>query len=83
MKHIKTSFKGTSYRHYDENEFRLRLLDYNWGRFYASFDVETAWNEMYQQILTVSDDLCPVKTFHFKDKKPAGYHDELVEYAII
>lgn len=81
VKYTKTTFRGRSYRLFDECEFKLRLQNYNWGRFYAAFDIDTAWQEFYQCILDVSDDLCPVKTFHFKDKKPAWYHDELVELA--
>lgn len=78
-KYVKTTFRGRSYRFYDDNEFKMRLLNYNWGRFYAAFDVDTAWQELYQCILDVSDELCPVKTFYFRDRKPAWYNDELVE----
>lgn len=81
IKHEKTTFQGRSYRNFDRAEFCERLQDYNWGRFYASFDVDTAWDEMYRRILAVSDEMCPIKTFHIKDKKPIWYHDELVEYS--
>lgn len=82
LKHKKVSFQGRSYRNYNYDLFRTRLQEYNWGKYYAAFDVETAWEELYEQILKISDEICPIKTFNFKDKKPVWYNDELLEMAV-
>lgn len=40
-KHENITFQGRSYRNFEESVFRGMLSSYNWGKFYASFDVET------------------------------------------
>lgn len=82
IKHNDITFQGRSYRNFNEDMFRDMLSSYNWGKFYASFDVETAWTELYQYILYVADFMCPVKTFKFKDKKPQWFNDDLIEMSV-
>lgn len=74
-------FQGRSYKHYDEDSFRLKLCNTNWGRFYASFDVNTAWDELFNPIIKIADEMCPAKVFNIKNKKPSWCNDELIEPA--
>lgn len=55
------------------------LNSHNWGPYYASFDVDTAWNYLYSIILSISNQLCPIKTFHIKRDRPPWFSDEITE----
>lgn len=81
IKRDKVSFQGRSYRNLDRAAFSDQLTYYNWGRFFATQDVDVAWNEFFKVIQTVSDDMCPIKTFQISNHKPAWYHAELIELA--
>lgn len=79
VKHSSVSFQGRSYKDFDEEIFHQRLRSHNSGRYYAAFDVETAWHELFTCILYESDIMYPIKTFKFKDKEPEWFNDELIE----
>lgn len=81
INHEKTSFQGRSYRDLDSEEFKNKLRNYNWGRFYAAFDFELAWNEMYNVTQNICDEMCPVKVFNIRNKRPAWYNDKMAELA--
>lgn len=81
IKRDKVDFQGRSYRHVDATIFSERLLPYNWGRFFATQDVDAACDELFNVILSISDDMCPVKTFNITKHKPPWYHTELIELA--
>lgn len=79
VKRPRTSFQGRSYRNLDHDLFCENLKYYNWGRFFATWDVDEAWLELYNVILAEANDMCPVKTFSIKGKKPPWYSDDLIE----
>ena len=60
-------FMGRSYRNYDKEEFRRRLLWADWADFYQNSDPESAWDSILRHITTVLDDMCPLRTFHIKN----------------
>lgn len=62
--YTKASFIGRSYLKYCKDELQESITSYNWGSYYASFDVNTAWDLLYSFILKLSNIMCPVKTFH-------------------
>lgn len=74
-----TSFQGRSYRNLDYDIFCHNLKYYNWGRFYATTDIDEAWLEFYNVILAEANRMCPVKTFSIKGIKPSWYSDDLIE----
>lgn len=82
MKHQKISFTGRSYRDFDSITFGENLQYYNWGRYYAAFDVDTAWDELYGVILAEADRMCPIMNFNIKNKRPDWYSDELMELSV-
>lgn len=55
------------------------LSSYNWGSFYASFDVDTAWESLYTVLLKLSNQFCPFKTFYIKRDRPPWFTDEITE----
>lgn len=81
FKRDKVRFQGRSYRNLDPEAFSDCLRSYNWGHFFATQDVDAAWDELFSVILSVSDDMCPVKTFNITNHKPPWYHTELIELA--
>lgn len=76
---LRTSFQGRSYRDLDPELFCNTIKFYNWGRFYATENIDEAWSELYNVILQTANDLCPIKTFNIKGIKPAWYSTDLIE----
>lgn len=55
---------------------------HNWGRFYATVDIDDTWQELYSTILPEADRMCPMKTFNIScSKKPPWFNDELIKLA--
>lgn len=78
FKHPKASFQGRSYKEFDKDLFCENLRSYNWGRFYGTYDIDQAWDEMFSIISEECDNMCPSKTFYIKSDKPTWYTDDLV-----
>lgn len=75
----KTTFSGRSYLNYRKEILHELLNSYNWGAYYASSDIDTAWDILYTVILKFANKLCPVKTFHIKRDRPPWFSDEITE----
>lgn len=77
--YVKTSFVGRSYRNYHKDELHELLNLHNWGSYYASFDVNTAWDHLFSVIHKLANKLCPIKTFYIKRNRPPWFNDEITE----
>ena len=73
-------FKGRSYRNFDEQLFRDRLLhSINWEDYYKIDQPDRAWEFILGHINKLLDELCPIRTFFIKNYRPDWMTDELIE----
>ena len=72
-------FTGRSYRDFDKQTFKDKLLDKDWGGYYDISDPSTAWSYIKNRVEQVLDEMCPLKTFHIKNYRPDWMTDELIE----
>ena len=75
----KAEFRGRSYRNFDKDKFRDKLLKINWAEFYNFTDPTRAWNFLQNQIVAVLDELCPIRSFHIKNYRPDWMTGDLIE----
>ena len=75
----KAEFRGRSYRNFDKEIFRAKLLKIDWTDFYSSTDPANAWNFLQNQIVAVLDEICPIRTFHIKNYRPDWMNGDLIE----
>ena len=61
-----TTFSGRSYLNFDVHNFENMLLELDWNDFNNIDNVNDSWNLLKNNILTVADTLCPLKTFKIK-----------------
>ena len=74
-----SSFKGRSYRNYNENMFIQQLNDIDWHAFYQCISPDIAWSIMENNIMAKIDTMCPTQTFHVKHLKDPWISQELLE----
>ena len=72
-------FEGRSYRDYNEDTFRTKLLQLQWGGFYELSDPGEAWQIILKNITLVLDEMCPLRTFRIKNYRPDWMTNELIE----
>ena len=72
-------FEGRSYRHFDREAFKDKLLAANWDQFYKIMDTDRAWDFISESIESILDEMCPIRTFHVKNYRPDWITNELLE----
>ena len=72
-------FKGRSYLNLDEELFCTKLVDHNWEAFYTIPDIDVAWNYLLEIVENDIEELCPLKSFHIKNKKDPWVTNEILE----
>ena len=75
----KTSFEGRSYRNFDKDLFRAKLGGVDWTAFNELTDPTVGWEFVHTAILTILDQMCPVKSFRIKNCRPDWMTKELIE----
>lgn len=75
----KVIFIGRTYLNYSKDLLHNILTSHNWGRFYAAFDVDTAWVLLFSAILAAANKLRPIKNFHIKQDLPPWFSDDITE----
>ena len=75
----KVKFLGSSYRNFDRKEFRNKLLGVDWRGFKDIEDPCEAWEYVLDNINTILDSMCPLRTFHIKNYGPDWMTKELIE----
>ena len=79
VKKEKVEFKGRSYRNYDREVFQDRVLNSDWGNFFATRDPDTLWEIMESRILDVIEDMCPLKAFKVNKLREPWITNEAIE----
>ena len=72
-------FTGRSYRNFDQEVFKDRLLQFDWNDLYYMTSPDEAWNRIASNITLVLDTMCPIRTFHIKNYRPDWMTKELIE----
>ena len=76
---VKSEFTGRSYLHFDENNFRDRLIDINCDPLYDCVDVNDAWMFYIENISRVINLMCPLRSFKIKNMKDPWITNEIIE----
>ena len=74
-----TEFKGRSYRNFDKDIFKEKLLSQNWEEFYKLADPGQAWDVILDSLMPILNDMCPIRTFKIRNYRPDWITPELVE----
>ena len=72
-------FKGRSYRSYNKEIFKERLLDHDWTDYYSITSSPDAWNYIVKRITAILDEMCPIRAFHIKNYRLDWMTGELIE----
>ena len=72
-------FKGRSYRNVDRLTFQAKLSELDWTTFYIIGDVNEAWQFLFDQINSILDQMCPIRSFRIKNYRPDWITGELIE----
>ena len=73
------NFNGRSYRNFDRETFKAKLLEADWKTYFGLDSPETAWDFILNRIRAVLDEMCPVRTFSIKNYRPDWMTKELIE----
>ena len=72
-------FEGRTYRSYDKEVMKQRLLSQNWDEYFKIQDPDEAWDHILTKFMPVIDEMCPIRSFHIKNYKPDWINSELLE----
>lgn len=72
-------FKGRSYLSYCKEDFQADLQGINWGKFFATWDVNEAWDIFYGHLLRTCDLHAPSRTFTVKRFRPPWFNNDITE----
>ena len=72
-------FQGRSYRTYDKDVFKKKLLEGDWDTVYRSSTPDQAWAYILGNVTAVLDGMCPLRRFKIKNYKPEWMTNELIE----
>ena len=75
----KVKFEGRSYRNFDRDYMKQKLLDHDWGEFYKVKEPGEAWEYILQQVTPILDCMCPIRSFDIKNYWPDWVTPELLE----
>ena len=78
--YTREQFKGRSYRNFNEDTFIYRIEHLDWEAFNDANNVNTQWDILYRNVLTILDDIIPIKNFSFPNSKPEWMVGDLIEY---
>lgn len=77
--YAKAKFYGSSYRHYVKEDFQRIIYNRNWGRLFGTWNVDEAWDIIFNVINTTADKFCPKKQFQVKKDHPAWFNHDIIE----
>ena len=73
------SFEGRSYRNFNRDDFRKKLVEKEWTDMYNTTSPDLAWDRIQANILEVLDEMCPIRSFCIKNYRPDWMTKELIE----
>ena len=75
----KVEFRGRSYRNYNGEEYKRKLLECDWESFYAIDEPNAAWEYMLDQFTPLVNEMCPIRDYSIKNYRPDWVTNELLE----
>lgn len=78
----RAKIKVRSFKDYDVDSMKNSLRLYNWGRYYATRNVNTCWSMLYEQILIHADFFAPFCTKFVRTSQPGWFSTEILEKSI-
>ena len=72
-------FEGRSYRNFNKEDFRKKLLEVDWGDFFNTSDPNEAWGIMLAHVTAIIDKMCPLRRFSIQNYRPDWVTPELIE----
>lgn len=78
----KQKTKVRSFKRYDLDLLEQSLVYYNWGRFYATTDVDDAWHMLYNQILANANYYAPLTDHYERVNQPEWFSATILEASI-
>ena len=72
-------FEGRSYRNFNSEKFRSELRNLSWNTLYDFTNPDSTWTFMLNNITSVLDSMCLIRTFHIKNYRPDWMTKELIE----
>ena len=71
--------KIRSLKHYNKDDFYLKLSDMNWECVLMCFDVEMTWDNFKTIFLSVLDIVAPVKEVRLKQRTEPWMNSEILQ----
>lgn len=78
----KHKIKVRSFKNYDLALLRESLVYYNWGKNYATTDVDEAWEILYSQMLANADYYAPFMNHYVRINQPEWFTAAILEASI-
>ena len=72
-------FEGRSYRKFDRKVLEEKLKEADWGKFYEMTDPNLSWEFIFNHVVAILDDMCPLRSYHVKNYRPDWITNELLE----
>ena len=72
-------FEGRSYRDFNRDTFREKLLESDWDKLYSSTTPDQAWESILGNLLVILDSMCPIRKFKIKNYRLDWMTNELIE----
>ena len=73
------TFRGRSYKNFDKEKFCSKLTELDWDGFYDLTSPADAWNFLLGKLVSVLDEMCPIKTYHIKNYRPEWMTSNLLD----
>ena len=81
VKPITSEFIGRTYKNYNMNTLREKLLQINWQSYFREEDLNKAWDMFMHSILPILDSICPIRKSRYTNSRPQWITNELMELA--
>ena len=79
IKPKKVSFRDRSYKNYNKEVFQDRLTETNWVDFFRQNDPNILWESLKNSIVTVADQICPMRDFKVPEAREPWVTNEMLE----
>ena len=80
-KPITSEFTGRTYKNYNIDTLRERLFEINWQTYFLENDLNIAWDFFHKHILSIIDNMCPIRKSRYTNSRPPWITNELMELA--
>ena len=81
IKPTTSEFLGRTYKNYNIDTLRARLSQINWHNVYNEPDVNKAWDYFIVSVLSILDNICPIRRSRYTNSRPPWITNELMELA--